>query len=321
MGWVLPVAAMLILVLSAERRSARRVEDPAATAARHLESTTTGAVASVMGQGPRARGPFRGVGVDPAALETALQGARQGPTFPWFSRPAQASGRWPGIEGPGPREFYFTRVAYSGHGGRSFSGSWRVDYPKADRQFLIGLQRLVNHLDAYELEHPILLTDERLGRFPFLYAVEVGYMALTEGEAQGLRRYLLSGGFLVVDDFWGTAEWENFEAQIRRVLPEYPIVDLKLDHPLFHCFYDVQQIYQVPNVGQGRAGGPTYERDGYWPEVKGIFDHQDRLLVVISWNSDLGDAWEWAEDPYYPLKFSTYAYQMGVNLIVYAMSH
>ncbi len=219
----------------------------------------------------------------------------------------------------GPREFYFTRAAYTGYGFRNFR-SWSVDFPKADRQFLIGLRRLTN-LDAYELENPIRLTDPDLGRFPFIYAVEVGYMALTDAEVAGLRRYLLAGGFLVVDDFWGSFEWENLELEVDRVLPEYDIVGIPLDHPLFSCFYNIKKILQIPNVGQGIAGGPTWEKDGYIPAVRGIFDDKGRLMVVINWNTDLGDAWEWAENPYYPLKFSTYAYQMGVNFIIYAMSH
>ncbi len=220
----------------------------------------------------------------------------------------------------GPRQFYFTRAAYTGYYRFRDFRSWSVDFPKADRQFLIGLRRLTN-LDAYELENPVRLTDPDLGKYPFLYTVEVGYMALTEGEVEGLRRYLQAGGFLVVDDFWGSMEWENFQAQIQRVLPGYPIVDIPLTHPLFNCFYDVKEIVQVPNVGQGMQGGPTWESDGYYPQVKGIFDEQGRLMVVVNWNTDLGDAWEWAENPYYPLRFSTYAYQMGVNFIIYAMSH
>lgn len=219
----------------------------------------------------------------------------------------------------GPREFYFTRAAYTGYGFRNFR-SWEVDFPKADRQFLIGLRRLTN-LHAYEMENPVRLTDPDLGRYPFLYAVEVGYMALTEAEVVGLRRYLTAGGFLVIDDFWGSVEWENFEMEFERILPGHRVVEIPLDHPLFSCFYKVREIVQVPNVGKGMNGGPTWEKDGFVPTVRGIFDDQERLMVVINWNTDLGDAWEWAENPYYPLKYSTYAYQMGVNFIIYAMSH
>jgi len=226
----------------------------------------------------------------------------------------------PTLRHPGrPREFYFTRMAYTGYGFRNFR-SWQVDFPKADRQFLIGLRRLTN-LDAYEAENPIQLTDPGLGRYPFLYAVEVGYMALSESEILGLRRYLQAGGFLVIDDFWGSYEWENIVMEFQRILPGYEIVDIPRDHAVFNCFYNVEQIVQVPNVGQGIAGGPTWEKDGYHPQLRGIFDEQGRLIVVINWNTDLGDAWEWAENPYYPLKFSTYAYQMGVNFIIYGMSH
>ena len=221
------------------------------------------------------------------------------------------------------REFYFTRAFYSDHDRDPFRRfpSWSVDFPKADLQFLMGLKRLVNHLDAYDNENPLALTDPRLSRFPFLYAVEVGHMSLSQAEVEGLRRYLLAGGFFLVDDFWGSEEWSVFERQIRRVLPEFPIVDLPLDHPIFHSFYDVEEIVQVPNVRNGQMGGPTWEKDGYVPEVKGIFDDRGRMLVAINFNCDLGDAWEWAENPYYPLRFSTYAYQMGVNYILYAMSH
>ena len=220
-------------------------------------------------------------------------------------------------------EFYFTRAAYSGGGGgfrRWRRQSWATDYPKSDRQFLIVAERLTG-LDMFMEEHPRTLTDEHLNRFPFLYALEVGYMSMTPEEATALREYLLRGGFLVIDDFWGTYEWEIFEYEMQKVFPEYPIVDIPLEHEIFHTFYDIDEIVQVPNVNNGRSGWRTHERDGYEPFVKGIFDEEGRLMVIINWNTDLGDAWEWAEDPYYPLKYSTYAIQMGVNFIIYAMSH
>lgn len=225
----------------------------------------------------------------------------------------------PAVRHPGERAFYFTRAIYSGYRG-GFYGSWSIDYPKADRQFLMGLRRLTN-IDAYEWENPVRLDDPQIRFFPFLYALEVGYMTLTEPEVEGLRDYLLAGGFLVIDDFWGTYEWANFEAEMGRVLPGYKIVNLPLDHPVMRSFYDIEEIVQVPNVRQGMNGGPTWERDGYTPELRAIFDEKGRVMVVINWNTDLGDAWEWAENPFYPLKFSNFAYQMGVNLIIYAMSH
>lgn len=215
------------------------------------------------------------------------------------------------------REFVFTRAIYNG-GGRRW-GAWATDFPKADRQFLTILDRLID-LDAYEMENAVQLDDPNVRRFPFLYALEVGNMYMTEAEVKGLRDYLLAGGFLMIDDFWGTWEWENFEAEIKRVLPEYPIIDVPLDHPVFNTVYNIEEIVQVPAINNAQ-GGPTWERDGYEPTVRGIFDEEGRLMVIINWNTDIGDAWEWAESPYYPLRYSTYAIEVTVNTIVYAMSH
>ena len=134
--------------------------------------------------------------------------------------------------------------------------------------------------------------------------LEVGAMQLTPPEVEGLRDYLTAGGFLFVDDFWGTYEWQVFEHEIYRVLPSHEIVELPLDHPLFSNFYVIEEILQVPNVGNGRSGYGTWEQDGYVPHVRAIFDDDGRLLVLINWNTDLGDAWEWAEDPWYPLTYS-----------------
>ena len=176
------------------------------------------------------------------------------------------------------REFYFSRVEYTGYG-RGFygrRGSWATDYPKADQIFLSFIDRLLANLDAYEQEHRVRLDDPELGRFPYLYALEVGYMALTEPEISGLRSYLLAGGFLVIDDFWGSYQWANFEYHMQLVLPGYPIVDLTLEHPIFTTFYEIEEIMQVPNVGNGINGGQTHERDGIVPMVKGIYDENGR---------------------------------------------
>ena len=216
---------------------------------------------------------------------------------------------------PWPREFYYTRGIYQG----TRCENWTVDYPKSDRQFMTGVKRLLG-IDAYSAEHPVRLDDPNLRLFPFLYMVEVGHADLTESEVKGLRSYLFAGGFLVVDDFWGSYEWEVFESNIKRVLPEYQIVEIPMDHPLLNTVYPIKEILQVPNVGNAHRG-ITSEQDGYVPHTRGIFDEHGRLLVVINWNTDLGDAWEWAEDPYYPLKYSTFAWEMAINFIVYSMSH
>ena len=225
-----------------------------------------------------------------------------------------------------PYEFYFTRAAYSGsRGGWGRGGgrgqAWATDFPKADQQFMVVLRRLTS-LDAYPDENAVLLNDPAIRRFPFLYALEVGYMNLRPEEISGLRDYLDAGGFLMVDDFWGVAEWRNFEAHMAVVFPGRPIQDIPLDHPLFDMVYDIDEVLQVPARGRGIYGIPTWERpDATVPTVSGIFDDRGRLMVVVNWNTDLGDAWEWAEAPDYPVEYSTYAFQVGVNTIVYGMSH
>jgi hypothetical protein len=229
--------------------------------------------------------------------------------------PGAAAAVSPGIT-PERHAFSFTRGIYSGTRGRG-GGSWSIDYPKADRQFLTVLRRLTN-LDAYHAEHAVALDDPELRRYPFIYMLEVGYMQLSPTERSGLRDYLLAGGFAFIDDFWGTREWQNFEEQMRLMLPEYRIVELPLDHPIFSSFYQIREILQVPAVSNIWR---TYERDGYEPFVRAIFADDGRLMMMINGNTDIGDAWEWAEQPHYPLKFSTFAYQMGANAIVYAMSH
>jgi hypothetical protein len=215
--------------------------------------------------------------------------------------------------------FYFTRGIYSGFR-RGWGGGWATDYPKADRQFLTVLRRLTN-LDAYHSEHAVALDDPELRRHPFIYMLEVGSMSLTREEVAGLRDYLLAGGFAFIDDFWGTRQWQNFEQQMRLVLPEHEFVDLPLDHPIFSSLYHIRDIVQVPSVTNWRRNRQTHEQDGFEPHVRAIFDHDGRLMVMINWNTDIGDAWEWAEQPDYPLEFSTFAYQIGANAIVYAMSH
>ena len=228
--------------------------------------------------------------------------------------------------------FYFTRAVYSGRGSgwRGGSGSWRTDFPEAEFYFTQLLGRLID-IDVFTERggrNPIALNDPNLRRYPFLYVVEPGGMRLTEPEVRGLRSYLEAGGFMMMDDFWGVRETANVEDQLAQVLPGRPIVEIPLDHPIFNSVYDIEEIRQVPNVRNGRdvaagwVGARTDEGDNSEvPYVRGIFDDEGRLMVIINQNTDLGDAWEWAEDPWYPLDFSTYATEVGINTVVYAMSH
>jgi hypothetical protein len=214
------------------------------------------------------------------------------------------------------REFTFARLVYSGGWGPN---NWATDAPKADVTFLAGIKRLTN-LDVRDSHFFLPLSSKEVFKYPFLYAVEVGYLQLSPEEAGLLREYLLRGGFLVVDDFHGTYEWANFEEQIRKVFPACRIEEVPLSHPVFHCFFDVEELSQIPGV-QFLYSGHTYEKDGYDPHFRGIFDDSGRLMVMINFNSDLGDAWEWADVPYYPEKYSSAAYRLGINYIVYSMTH
>jgi hypothetical protein len=211
--------------------------------------------------------------------------------------------------------FYFTRGAYTGGRGRS----WSTDAPTSDRWIASVINRLT-FVDASPDQNFVALDDPDLHRFPFLYILEMGSMQLPPAEVEGLRNYLLKGGFLMVDDFWGSYEWDNWEWEIRQVLPEYDIVEIPLTHEIFSSMYLVDEIVQVPSIGNARRGF-TSEGDGIVPHVRGIFDEKGRLMVVMNWNTDLGDAWEWAEAPDYPLVYSTYAYQVAANTFVYALTH
>jgi hypothetical protein len=258
---------------------------------------------------------------------------------------------------PNP-EFYFTRLMYhdtrgrggphsgsppeggciggaiasggigNGGFGRGFGGgAWMTDTWNADCKYTWGIQRMTNVAMSLD-PHPLPILDPELFKYPYIYAVEVGQMELNDEEAARLREYLLRGGFLHCDDFWGLYEWAQFARQMRKVFPDRPIEELTPQHEIFHAFFDVDSVVQVPNVSLGdlytESGGRTrtWERpDDTVPHVRGISDDKGRLMVLITYNSDLGDAWEWMDDPEYPSQFTTYAYRMGMNSIIYAMTH
>ena len=140
----------------------------------------------------------------------------------------------------------------------------------------------------------------------------MGDWKLTESQARKLRDYLLRGGFLMLDDVWGTSEWERFEESMQRVFPERPIVDLEPEEPIMHTVYDLEDLYQIPGQWALRRG-TTYRNDGAVPHWRGIFDDHNRVMVAISFNSDVGDSWEWAADPQYPEQYSALGIRVGVN--------
>ncbi len=216
-------------------------------------------------------------------------------------------------------EYTFARLIY-GSGG--YRRSWATDYPKGDEQFVMGLRNWVrSSLVISDDPVAISMSDKNLFTYPFIYVVEPGYMELSPEDAAHLREYLLRGGFMMLDDFWGEYEWRNVQEQMRKVFPEYEIKELPLDHTLFHCYFDVNEVVQVPQNQNIIYNGRTYEKDGIVPHYEAIINENGRVMVFIARNADNGDAWEWIDDPRYPLKYGLAAYRLGMNLIVYAMTH
>jgi hypothetical protein len=219
-------------------------------------------------------------------------------------------------------EYTFARLRYmrraNGYFGRG-GGSWATDYPKADRQFVQGVRRLTR-VSTKSVEQVVSLDDDEIFNYPWLYATEVGRWDFTEKQAAKMREYLLKGGFMMTDDFHGTFEWSVFVEGMQKVFPDKLIVDLPNSDAVFHVLYDLDERFQVPGI-QMFYTGSTSENDGFEARWRGIYDDKGRLMVAICHNMDLGDAWEWADLPQYPERYASLAYRVGVNFIVYSMTH
>jgi hypothetical protein len=226
--------------------------------------------------------------------------------------------------------FNFCRVAFrSGFNGDG--GNWSVDYPQADINFSTRLSELtmtrISRDASGEPNHLVIqLTDAELFQCPFIMMTEVGSAAFTPEESAALRLYLQKGGFLWVDDFWGSYAWDYWVRQLREVLPaaEFPIVDVPLDHPLFRTQFEIKQMPQISSIGFWRGTGGTSERgaDSATPHARAIMDRHGNVMVFMTHNTDLGDSWEReAEDPEYFYNFSVPGYSLGVNALLYAMTH
>ena len=195
---------------------------------------------------------------------------------------------------------------------------WTQDFPRADRHFARALGRLTR-VHARSVEQCVNLDEGDGFDWPWVYAVQVGEWGLTDQQAKEMREYLLRGGFFMADDFHGATEWQVFEERMKRVFPDRPIVDIPDADPILHSVYDLNDRYQIPGQAHLRMGYKY--ADGKGAHWRAIYDDKGRVMVAVSFNSDIGDAWEWADDPYYPERFSDLAIRLGVNYVVYAMTH
>jgi hypothetical protein len=207
--------------------------------------------------------------------------------------------------------------------------TWTTDYPRSDRHLLQGVRRLTR-IDTRSVEQVVDLdgTDD-VYNWPMMYAVEVGHWALPDDQAAQLREFLLRGGFLMVDDFHGDepyhnvgSEWQVFLSSMTKVFPDRPIEDLDDLNPIFHTVYDLSDRFQVPGW-QWYRSRRTYEagETGKTPHWRAIYDDKRRVMVAICHNMDLGDAWEWSDDPRYPEKWASLAYRIAMNYFIYDLTH
>ncbi len=226
--------------------------------------------------------------------------------------------------------FNFCRGIFGGGGRRG--SSWSVDYPRADVNLSIRLSELTRTRVSFdsnrEPNHLVVgLTDAELFQCPFVMLTEVGTLYFEDAEVETLRNYLLKGGFVWADDFWGSRAWDWWHNQIRRVLPpgEYPLVDLPLDHPLFRMQFQVKKVPQIPSINYWMgSGGDTSEAgpDSVTPHARAIVDSDGRIMVLMTHNTDLGDSWEReGDDPNYFYHFAVDGYALGINIVLYSMSH
>lgn len=221
-------------------------------------------------------------------------------------------------------EWTFVRIKYTAFTTRgrwdSLDDPWAVDFDAAEQN----LSRRLKTVTAIQVNDPIVLTleDPDLWNYPWIYLVEPGNLRLTEAEVPILREFLLRGGTLMLDDFHGPIEWTNVEREMRRVFPDRKIVSLEPPHPIFRSFYTLDAYPQIPGLGSFFAGR-TWEKGGYESRLRAILGDRQRPMVLINWNTDMGDGWEWSNASEYPgyLKYTADAYRMGINEVIYSLTH
>lgn len=214
---------------------------------------------------------------------------------------------------------------FGGRGGRGWEngGTWTVDYPAGDRELAEMLRRFTR-TDVRSVEQPVDAADDGdIYYWPFLTVGLAGYWQLDDERVAAIREYLLRGGFLFCDSFFDSYSWAGFEEGLKRIFPDRPIIDLTDDHPVFHTVYDLPGMtkVQIPNMNSLMGGGGGWLGDGYTPHWRGIEDDDGRLMVLIAFNNDVSDSWQWADDPRYPGELVNLGLRIGVNIVMYTMTH
>jgi hypothetical protein len=226
--------------------------------------------------------------------------------------------------------FMICKLQYTSVRREAMGMGWSTDYPYAGINLMIRTSELTRaHITkSGEGEEPVYwvvrLTDDALFHCPILMGSDVGTMGLSDEEAKRLRQYLLKGGFLWVDDFWGTPAWNQWTDQIHKALPEYPIFDIQPDHPIRHMLFPVDEVEQTTNINNWLRTHNTSERgdDSPHADFRGIADDKGRLMVVMTHNTDFGDTWEReSESREFFVRFSPKGYALGVDVLLYAMTH
>ena len=212
-------------------------------------------------------------------------------------------------------EFTFVRLKYRGRW-----SIWDIDWPASDRNFILQLRKHTN-INVSSKEKIVDISSKELFHYPFAYMLEVSRLILTEAEAKNLREYLLRGGFILVDDFHGGRQWKQFYKQLKKIFPKREPVDIPISHPLFHCFYHIDELMQIPGAGAALRGKTYEKRDGRPAQCLGVYDDNGRLMMMINFNTDLGDGWEHAAENFYPRERSDMAFKLGINAVVYALTH
>jgi hypothetical protein len=215
-------------------------------------------------------------------------------------------------------EVVFVRLRYDAARGRGCGAlpqfvTWAHDYPRAE-QNLTRILEAVTYIDPFQGPNGgnvLALDDPELYKFPAAYMSEPGHWYPSEAEVLGLREYVEKGGFLIFDDFWG-AHWDNFTAQMRRVLPDARLLPVELAHPVFHSFFEIESLEMEPMY----YGLPV--------EFHGVFENNDpsgRLIAIANYNNDIGEYWEYSDTGWVPIDLSNEAYKFGVNYLMYALTH